>query len=95
MSEQKRKRSWWKWLLSLTVLALLTPVIVLLVFKASTEKAWEQYEAEWHSRDPFSISDYLPAPVPKSQNLAFHPLLEDLEKSGSPAAMSLCIKSKL
>ena len=85
MSEQKRKRSWWKWLLSLTLLALLTPVIVLLVFKASTEKAWEQYEAEWHSRDPFSVSHYLPAPVPKSQNLAFHPLFENLEKRGSPA----------
>ena len=82
---QRRTRSWWKWLLSAAMLTLLIPVVVLLVFRANTEKAWEKYETEWSSRDPFAISHYLPSPVPKSQNLAFHPLFENLEKSGSPA----------
>lgn len=82
---QRRKRSWWKWLLSAAMLTLLIPVVVLLVFRANTEKAWEKYKTEWSSRDPFAISHYLPSPVPKSQNLAFHPLFENLEKSGSPA----------
>jgi len=85
MSEPRRKRSWWKWLIPVAVLVLMVPVIVLLVIRANTEKAWEQYKSKWNSRDPFALSHYAPASVPKSQNLAFHPLFEDLEKSGSAA----------